>query len=314
MSGAPPGEGAGVVRPLRLGLVGHPIGASLSPPMHRAALALRGLDGSYERFDVVDEGALEELWERLRRGALDGLNATVPHKRRAAAACATLSPLAARLGAVNTLVADGHGGIAGWNTDLPGLVAAVRERWPALERRSIDGPTLVVGAGGAAPAAIMAAVELGASEVRVWNRSAARARELVATLGVGEACEDVGAAARGASLVLQASSHGMGLDGGAFEEAVAFAREVIAETAADARVVDLVYRPRPTAWVTAAARVRREACDGLGMLVHQAALAFELWTGARSEVLADSRAAAMLADAMRAAAKATLEREPSRPR
>lgn len=286
---------------MRLGLVGHPIAQSLSPVMHEAALRHASLPGSYDRFDTSDPGELAAIVARLRRGELDGLNVTVPHKLAAYASCARRSPLAELLGAVNTLVRAADGAVVGWNTDLPGLVAAVRGAW--AEPVSLSRPTaLIIGAGGAAPAAMLAARVLGAQEVRVWNRTLARAQALVARLGFGSAVADPWVAAAGVSLVVQASSHGMGLAGAAFVAATEEAAEVLAMTAPEARVVDLVYRPRPTTWVSAANRLGRDAIDGLEMLVQQAALSFELWTGARAEVDATSCAAPDLLDVMRAAA------------
>ncbi len=232
-----------------------------------------------------------------------GLNVTVPHKLAAYAACDRLSPVAAEVGAVNTLVRAPDGAMVGWNTDLPGLVGALLDTW--AEPVPAGGVALVVGAGGAAPAAMLAARAVGAREVRVWNRTPERAVALVERLGFGSAFTERQAAAAGAALVIQASSHGMGLYGDALAAAERDAAELIAETTRDARVLDLVYRPRRTAWVCAAERQGRSAVDGLEMLVQQAALAFELWTGARTEVLATSRAAPDLLDVMRSAACAS---------
>ena len=288
---------------MRLGLIGQPIAQSLSPVMHEAALRLRGIAGSYERFETADPVVLARLFAELRAGTIDGLNATVPHKLAAYAACDRHAPLAARVGAVNTLVrvaSESGPLIEGWNTDLPGLVAAVRGAWSMT-----GGPALVIGAGGAAPAAMLAAEALGASEVRVWNRTRARADALVARLGLGVVYDDAALAARDATLVIQASSHGMGLTGDALAVAEREAHDVLVTTASAACVVDLVYRPRATAWVRAAQSVGRRAMDGLDMLVHQAALAFELWTSTRTEVSVTSSAAHDLLQVMRFAVLGT---------
>lgn len=284
-----------------LGLVGHPIAASLSPVMHEAALRHRSLMGSYARFDTTDPAELTAIFACLRRGELDGLNVTVPHKLAAYAACDRLSPVATEVGAVNTLIRGHDGALVGWNSDLPGLVAALYAAWS----EPVDGVALVVGAGGAAPAAMLAAREVGAREVRVWNRTAARAAALVERLGFGVAVADPIVAASGASLVIQASSHGMGLTGDALAAAEHEAARFVERTARDAHVLDLIYRPRLTAWVRAATQLGRTSADGLEMLVQQAALSFELWTRARTEVLATSRAASDLLDVMRSAACAS---------
>lgn len=266
--------------------------------LHRAALARLGLAGDYALYDVVRREALEPILAQLREGALDGLNVTVPHKEHAFSSCDRLSALARRLGAVNTLTRGAEGDLVGHNTDLPGLVAAIREAFGEEATLRRGEAALVLGAGGAAASAVLAAHVLGAAEVRVHNRTPERAVALCARLGIGLAVADSRAAARGVSLVIQASSHGMGLEGEALATARDEARAILAETAADARVIDLVYRPSPTAYTLAAASLGRAASDGLGMLVHQAALALELWIGARAEVDADAVARPAIVEAM----------------
>lgn len=286
---------------LRLGLVGHPIAKSLSPLLHRAALARLGLAGDYSLFDVAAPEALEPLLVQLRGGALDGLNVTVPYKEHAFSCCDRVSPLAQRLGAVNTLARSAEGGLVGHNTDLPGLVAAIRDAFGAEATLHPGETALVCGAGGAAASAVLAAHVLGAAEVRVHNRTHERAEALCTRLGIGVAVGEARAAARGVSLVIQASIHGMGLEGQALARARDEAHAILAETATAARVIDLVYRPSPTAYTLAAASLGRAASDGLGMLVHQAALALELWIGARAEVDTDAVAMPAIVEAMWAA-------------
>lgn len=267
----------------RFALLGHPVGHSLSPTLHAAALRVTGLAGSYALVDVLTADLAEQV-ARLRRGELDGLNVTVPHKLAAAALCDRLAPSAERLGAVNTLVRAASGEVVGHNTDLPGLVAAVAAAWPAsvLAGR----PACVVGAGGAARAAVFAAAELGASEVRVLNRTRARAEALALALGPAcpaplEVVEDPRGGLDGVALVLQAASVGMGTTPGdaSWLEARDAASSALVYAPADAVVMDLVYRPPETPWVAAARARGLRAEHGLAMLAHQAALAFALWTG-----------------------------------
>lgn len=265
----------------RFGLLGHPVGHSVSPAIHEAALAACGLAGSYELCDVPDEAALEAKCLALQRLEYQGFNVTLPHKLVAAGRCTSLVGVAEKLGVVNTLVPQA-GGIVGYNTDVDGLVASIREGVPGAAARLAGRDALVVGAGGAAYAAVFAALALGAREVRLWNRTPAKARELATRLGPRVVCCDERVvAAADVCAILQASSLGMGLVPGsaAYEEAVAEAAPVVAASASEAWLVDLVYRPRVTPWVRAAALAGRTAVDGLGMLVHQAALAFALWTG-----------------------------------
>lgn len=264
-----------------LGLVGHPVGHSLSPAIHEAALTAAGLAGEYALLDR-EEAELGAVVGELRRGERHGLNVTIPHKVAVARRVDALAGNAAALGAVNTLVRDGAR-VVGHNTDVGGLVRAVRD---ALGGDDLGGGTaVVIGAGGAGRAAVLAAFELGAAVVRVANRTRARAEALAATLAasgrVVEVASDFASAASGAALLLQASSLGMGVVScdAAWTDAVAILAPVVAALAPDALVFDLVYRPERTVWCAAAEAAGHRAVSGLGMLVHQAADAFTLWTG-----------------------------------
>ncbi len=277
---------------LNLGLVGFPIDKSLSPVMHDAAMAHFGLRGSYRRFDAPRLEDLERAFLALKAGTLSGFNVTLPWKLEAARLCiehgGQLVGAAARLNVVNTVVLKAHGDmleptlIQGHNTDVGGLVAAIRERWPELVTRAeVDpkGRACVIGAGGAAYSAVMAAHELGYREIRVWNRSTNAAHTLVSVTGQGIVVTDLEQATSKASLVVHATTLGMGESGQTYRDTMAYAKAALAPTAHDARFVDLVYQPRPTPWVAAANELGREADDGLAMLIHQAALAFSHWTG-----------------------------------
>jgi len=266
---------------LRLGLVGHPVGHSLSPVIHHAALEACGLTGQYALIDR-EEHELAEVVASLRRGERDGLNVTIPYKIAITRCVDALAGAATDLGAVNTLVRDGER-VIGHNTDVAGLVHAVRE---ALGAGGLDGaPAAIIGAGGAARAAALAAFELGAGEVRVANRTSARAVQLAGALAATGrqviVAPSFTAAASGARLLLQASSLGMSVvpDGGAWDAAHETAARVVDALAPEALVFDLVYRPERTVWCAAAEAAGRPAVSGLGMLVHQAADAFALWTG-----------------------------------
>jgi len=273
---------SGTPRALRLGLLGHPVGHSLSPALHRAALEAVGLRGDYALFDV-EASELPGWVARLRAGELDGLNVTIPHKLAVAPLCDELEGAAGTLGAVNTLTRSPAGAVIGYNTDVSGLARAVREAFPGLP---LAGRVVgVVGAGGAGHAAVLAADALGAGAIRLCNRSLARAEGLASRLGPHLAARievhGLDAVARGAALVLQATSLGMGLAPGSppWQALQSDARAWLAGMAADGAVLDLVYRPEDTPWCAAARALGRSAAAGLGMLVHQAAEAFALWTG-----------------------------------
>ncbi len=267
---------------LRLGLLGHPVAHSVSPAMHEAALRACDLVGDYSLFDVPP-GGLAPYVERLRTGDLHGLNVTVPHKGEVVGLCDRLAPEAALAGAVNTLVRADDGAVEGHNTDIAGLVSALERAFPDTPWRGRG--AAVLGAGGAGRAAVLAAFQAGAAEVRVWNRTPERAERLAGELGARVsgallASRDMGGATAGVALVLQATTRGMATTPGdaPWLQAREEAEVALEPVAADAAVLDLVYRPRQTPWVAAARGLGLAADDGLEMLVQQAAWAFSLWT------------------------------------
>jgi shikimate dehydrogenase len=251
--------------PARLVLLGHPVSHSLSPALQNAALRAARIPLRYEMQDVAPSDLSAVLAELTRLGAAG--NITVPHKESAAAFCTRLTPVARRVGAVNTFWVE-SGALVGHNTDVGGFHnAAVRLRGSPPARATVA----VLGAGGGA-AAVLAAVEAwDHCAARVWNRSPERASALcgrfprVATL-VGTAV----AAVADATLVVHATTMGMAGDDVPIDPLL---------LPAGADVMDLVYRPGETTWVRAARAHGHRAQDGLPMLVEQGALAFECWFG-----------------------------------
>jgi shikimate dehydrogenase len=250
--------------PGRLVLLGHPVAHSLSPRFQNAALAAAGIALRYEALDVAPEQLAETLRVLL---ALRGAgNVTIPHKEAVFAACARVSPVAERVGAVNTFWTD-EGHLIGHNTDVGGFDAAIRARFgvPGAWR------VAVLGAGGSA-SAVLAAVERwpGARAV-VSARTSARAEALVARFArTAELAPDVAAAVLGADLVVNATPLGLRDEPGPIDPSTLSAKT---------RVYDLVYQRGGTAWVRLARARGLEAEDGLGMLIEQGALAFERWFG-----------------------------------
>ena len=252
-----------------VGVIGSPIGHSLSPLLHNTAFTELGLDWVSVGFPVAPGQAAPAL-AGARALGVRGLSVTMPHKEAAAAAADHLSPEAARLEAVNCVV-DVGGAWHGENTDGAGFVAALARGGHFVP----DGQRcLVVGAGGAARAVIAALGDAGAAEVVVVNRTAARAEAAALLAGprgrVGAADE-----ASGCDLVVNATPAGMGdVDAGATGWPVdpALLRP-------GQMVVDLVYHPAVTPWLAAAAARGAATANGMGMLVHQAALQIEHWTG-----------------------------------
>lgn len=258
-------------------MIGHPVAHSLSPVLHNTAFHALGLDWAYLAFDVP-VGSAGAALEGMRALGMEGLSVTTPHKDEVARLVDRRSAVADRLGAVNTVVRRG-GELVGESTDGQGFVDAVRldQGFDPAGRRC-----LVRGAGGAARAVVLALGGAGAADVVVVpGRSAAKAAVAAALAGpagrVGTAEE-----AAGADLVVNATT--LGMAGGADDLPVDPSRLGPGQL-----VVDIVYPATP--FVDAARDRGATATSGLGMLLHQAALAFRLWTGQEPPLGAMSAAA-----------------------
>ena len=247
-------------------VIGHPIRHSVSPVIHNAAFRALDLDWVFTAFEVAP-GRAAAAAEGARDLGLAGLSVTMPHKSDIVRALDRLTLTAQTLGAVNTVVREGGGQLLGDNTDGAGFLDALRtdEGFDPAGRRC-----LVVGAGGAARAVVVALADAGAAEVIVTNRTPARAEE-AATLAPGVARAGTVEEADGADLIVNATPQGMAGDLSLPVEAAALGPGQL--------VVDLVYHPALTPLVEAARARGAAAANGLGMLIHQAAHAFRLWTG-----------------------------------
>ena len=258
-------------------MIGHPVGHSLSPVLHNAAFSALGLDWAYVAFDVP-AGSVGAALDGMRALGIEGLSVTTPHKDEVARLVDRRSPVADRLGAVNTVVRVGEE-LVGESTDGQGFVDAVR-----LDHGfdPADRCCLVRGSGGAARAVVLALAEAGAAEVVVVpGRSAEKAAvaaELAGPAGRVGAAED----ARAADLVVNATTLGMAgrTDELPVDPSLLKAGQL---------VVDIVYPATP--FVEAARHRGAVASSGLGMLLHQAGAAFQLWTGQPPPLEAMSAAA-----------------------
>jgi shikimate dehydrogenase len=262
-------------------LIGSPVAHSLSPAIHQAAFDAAGDDWIYAAFDVA-HGRGADAIAAMRVLGIAGLSVTMPHKHDVAAAVDRLDPAAAALGSVNTVSWDG-GDLVGSSTDGAGFVAALAE-----DGIDVGGLRVaILGAGGAARSVIDALGRAGVDSIRVVNRtvaSAESASELTSVAAVGTA-DDIGVA----DLVINASSVGMGIDPSA---ATADDLPCDAERLQPSQVVvDLVYHPLRTAWLGAAEQAGARTVDGLGMLIHQAALQQLAWLGRLPDVAVMRRAA-----------------------
>ena len=267
-------------------VIGDPVRHSLSPVMHNAAFRALDLDWVYLAFEVR-RGAAPDVLAGMRALGIDGLSVTMPHKAAAAAAVDRLSPTALALGAVNTVVRRGEV-LEGHNTDGAGFVAAVRadEGFDPAARRC-----LVLGAGGAARAVVKALADAGAAQVVVVNRSPEHAQAAAALAGTAGRVGTVEEVAD-AELIVNATPVGMTSASGRGAEVRSVDGTVLdrprpdpavvvdpATLGAGQLVVDLIYDPPLTPLVEAARARGAAGVNGLGMLIHQAAHAFRLWTG-----------------------------------
>lgn len=250
--------------PGRLVLLGHPVSHSLSPAFQNAALRRAGLPVRYETLDVAPED-LDATLDALVRENVWG-NVTIPHKERVAARCSRVTPLAERVGAVNTFWVE-RGSLVGDNTDVGGFRELLAATATNIERAR---PVAVLGAGGAAAAAIVALEEDGFTDIRVHGRTPARAAALCARFSAAHATSDVDATVRDAALVVNATP--AGLDGISMPVSPDTIRR-------DAVVLDMVVGPNETPLVRAARARGIQAADGLEMLLAQGALAFQRWFG-----------------------------------
>jgi len=272
--------------PLLAGVVGWPIGHSRSPRLHGHWLARYGIEGQYLPLALRPE-RLRDGIAALALLGFRGINVTLPHKEAALALATVRSDRAARIGAANTLSFMPDGGIEADNTDGYGFLANLRQGAP--DWRAEAGPALVLGAGGAARAIVVALLDAGVPELRLANRSRDRAEALARDFGPRIAVQDWERAERatvGAHTIVNTTALGM-----TGQPPLTLALDAAPD---DALVTDIVYQPLETP-LLAAARARGLATvDGLGMLLHQAAPGFERWFGRRPEVDAELRAAVLL--------------------
>lgn len=259
------------------GIIGHPIGHSLSPLLHNAAFKELGMDCKYEAFDIE----LTSLGAALRNfKALDfsGLNVTIPYKELIRPLLDDIDEQAKKIGAINTILMN-KGKAIGYNTDVYGATKSLEPYQKALKGTH----ALVLGAGGAARAVVYALTHyFDLAAVTITNRSQLRAQNLLSDLRHGgrtrirtvsllkhELKESVDYAA----LIINATPVGMhpNIHESPFGPEVVFREDQI--------VMDLIYRPMLTATLREAQKAGARTISGLEMFLHQGARAFELWTG-----------------------------------
>ncbi len=279
----PPITGATVVA----GVAGSPVRHSLSPLIHNAWLDAAGLDGVYVPFAPSVEG-FAALVAGLRGGAIRGLNVTIPFKSEALACATTVSARARAAAAANLLIFEADGGILADNTDGLGLLGAFAAQAPSF--RAASGPVAILGAGGAARGAVAALLSAGCPQVRIVNRTLARAEAIAAALegpittfslvDAGSAFEDVAAVINATSAELNGEAD---------------LNAPLEKTPDTCVVMDMVYQPLETRFLHWARSLGRPTVDGLAMLIGQAAPSFEAFYGAPPPPGAHVRALALKA-------------------
>lgn len=295
-----------------LGLIGYPLGHSFSAAIHRAALDETRLQGDYRLFPVpplpAGEPRIQELLQDMRAGRLSGFNVTIPYKQAILPYLDEITPLAVQIGAVNTILIE-NGRLTGDNTDAPGFTADLEACFPGIKP---DGQILILGAGGSAYAVAQAALQKGwriLVAARRMEQAGSLKEHFHRRLNSGAAIETTTLDTHGLSnllyrqkisLIVNCTPVGMSpyVHRSPWPDGIPFPGGAV--------IYDLVYNPAETAIVRQARGSGLAAVTGAGMLVEQAALAFERWTGVEAPRLA--MRAALQAETMKSA---PLEKDPS---
>lgn len=264
------------------GVMGWPVAHSRSPAIHTHWIRQHGLHGSYGLFPVHPDNLRAALLG-IRALGIAGCNVTIPHKVSAMAYMDHVDPLARKIGAINTVVVQADGALHGFNYDAFGYIESLREAQPLWQAST--GPVTVLGAGGAARAIVVGLLESGAPEIRILNRTHAKAQELANEFGSKVAAYDWrerhGALGQCALLVNTTS---LGMHG---QEALDVS---LSELPTSALVSDIIYIPGETQLLKQARQRGNVTVNGLGMLLHQARPAFHAWFGVMPEVTPSLRA------------------------
>ena len=258
---------------IQLGLIGYPLGHSLSPKIHAAALKAIGLQGGYSLFPIHpdDKQGLKDLLARVRVGEIQGLNVTIPHKQNVIEFMDELTPTANAIGAVNTIYMRGDK-LIGDNTDAPGFLSDLK-RVIGNRELGIGKSAIVLGAGGSARAVVYALANDGWN-VTIAARRIEQAQQLADSFSTHHfPLTTFALLPLTFDLIVNTTPLGMtpNTESSPLPENLSLP--------ANAFVYDLVYNPRETKLVRDAKAQGCHASTGLGMLIEQAALAFEKWTG-----------------------------------
>ncbi|HET9905289.1 MAG TPA: shikimate dehydrogenase [Anaerolineales bacterium] len=260
-----------------LGLIGYPLSHSLSPNIHSAALRACGFEGDYSLFPIYpeDKNGLQDLLSRVRSGEIHGLNVTIPHKQNVISFLDVLTSTSEAIGAVNTIYLR-EGKLIGDNTDAAGFLTDLKNFLATAEQSNESKSALILGAGGSARAVVYALLNDG-WDVIIAARRIEQAQHLADSIANTKSPDVVSSFTdvefSKIALIVNTTPVGMtpNIDQSPLPENLSLPRHV--------SMYDLVYNPRETKLVKEARARGLNATTGLGMLIEQAALAFELWTG-----------------------------------
>ncbi len=270
--------------PVQAAVIGFPVKHSRSPLIHNYWLQQFGIAARYDAVAVAPP-ALEEYLRALHKRGMKGVNVTVPHKEDTCRLMDKLDDAAKMAGAVNTVVVQGNGALHGFNTDIYGFTANLQDKARDWKKKK---PALVMGAGGAARAVIVALTEAKCSEIRICNRTSDRGRELIKDMRArldaplklvawedrDDAMEDIG-------LFVNTTTQGMAGQPPLDVDLRNLPEHIV--------VTDLVYTPLLTPLLLEAKRRGHTIVDGLGMLLHQAQPGFAAWFGRETKVTPELR-------------------------
>jgi len=258
------------------GVIGMPVAHSRSPVIHNYWLQAHGIRGAYVPLPVEPE-RLDDALSGLVALGFRGCNVTMPHKQTAMPKLDRVNETAKRIGAVNTIVVEQDGTLAGFNNDGNGFVQSLRDAKP--DWRGDAGPILLLGAGGASRAVVVALLENGAREIRIANRTAEKAQAIATEFGsaVSTVAWDArGAALADVALLVNCTDRGMVGKGALEIDLSRLKRETLA--------ADLIYTPLETPFLAEARARDCTTVNGLGLLLNQARLAFKAWFGVMPDV------------------------------
>ncbi len=275
-----------------LGLLGNPVKHSVSPVMQNAALKEMNLNWCYIALPCRSED-LESVLKSLRTLNFHGLNVTIPHKNIITNLCTELTPLAKRLGAVNTLLPNTNQGWTGGNTDVEGFLAPLKSKNYEWENRS----AMVLGCGGSAKAVVTGLKELGIDKINVIGRDKDRLNIFINNLnqtlfdfpkkskevsikGCLATDSELSKSFEKIDLFVNATPIGMTNEKTLIKttDNIPLGKEIWQKLDSEAILYDLVYTPRPTEWLKLGKKQGYECIDGLEMLVQQGAASLKLWS------------------------------------